>query len=116
MFSGLLLAATLTVIDGDTLRIDGKRLRLVGIDAPEIHACPSYRRCVPGDGQASKRSLQRLLSGSISIRRVGHDRFGRTLAHVYSGGRNVACEMIRLNRAVYVQRWDTGSQLARECR
>jgi micrococcal nuclease len=116
MFSGLLLAAAVTVVDGDTLRIDGERLRLVGIDAPEIHGCPSYRRCVPGDGQAGKRNLQQLLSGSIRIRRVGHDRYGRTLAHVYSNGENVACEMIRLNQAVYVQRWDTGSELARECR
>lgn len=45
------------VVDGDTLRCGPERLRLLGIDAPEIERCPHWRVCAPGDGQASKRSL-----------------------------------------------------------
>ena len=51
MVAALLLAAAVTVVDGDTLKIDGERIRLLGIEAPEIHGCRQGRVCVPGDGQ-----------------------------------------------------------------
>ena len=111
-----LILASCFAVDGDTLRCDGERIRLVGIDAPEIHGCPNYRRCVPGDGNASKRSLEAMMGGRISVQRVGHDRYGRTLAQVYVGGRNLACEQIRRGQAIYVERWDNGGLLAAECR
>lgn len=116
MIGIFLLAAAVTVVDGDTIRLGGERVRLVGIDAPEIHGCPGGRACAPGDGQASKQSLQSLMRGSVSIRRVGHDRYGRTLAHVYVNGVNVACEQIGRGQAIYKRNWDNGLELARECR
>ncbi|WP_037464214.1 thermonuclease family protein [Sphingobium herbicidovorans] len=116
MISSLLLAAAITVVDGDTLRINGERIRLLGIDAPEIHGCRQGRVCVPSDGQASKRSLEAIMSGQISVQRVGQDRYGRTLAQVYVRGRNVACEQLRRGQAVYVGKWDNGGLLAADCR
>lgn len=116
MIAALLLAAAVTVVDGDTLRIDGERIRLLGIDAPEIHGCRQDRVCVPGDGNASKRSLETMMGGRISVQRVGQDRYGRTLAQVYVGGRNVACEQVRRGQAVYVGKWDNGGLLAADCR
>lgn len=116
MIGIFLLAAAVAVVDGDTIRLDGERVRLIGIDAPEIHGCPKGRACAPGDGQASKRSLQNLMNGPISIRRVGYDRYGRTLAHIYVNGVNVACEQIGRGQAVYMRKWDNGLELARECR
>ena len=74
MIFTLLLAAAVTVVDGDTLRINGERVRLLGIDAPEIHGCRQGRVCASGDGQASKRSLEAMMGGRISVRRVGQDR------------------------------------------
>ncbi|MFK4794689.1 thermonuclease family protein [Sphingobium sp. ZW T5_29] len=111
-----LALAAVTVVDGDTLRIDGERIRLLGIDAPEIHGCRPGRVCVPGDGNASKRSLQGMMGGRISVQRVGQDRYGRTLAQVYVGERNVACEQLRRGQAQYVAKWDNGGRLAKECR
>ena len=116
MIIPLLLAAAVTVVDGDTIGIDGERIRLLGIDAPEIHGCRHGRVCVPGDGHASKRSLEGMMSGRISVQRVGQDRYGRTLAQVYVGDRNVACEQVRRGQAQYVAKWDKGGLLARHCR
>jgi len=116
MISALLLAAAVSVVDGDTLRINGERIRLLGIDAPEIHSCRHGRVCVPGDGQASKRSLQAMMGGKINVQRVGSDRYGRTLAQVYVGERNVACEQIRRGQAQYIAKWDNSGLLARDCR
>lgn len=116
MIATLILAAAVIVVDGDTIRAGDERIRLLGIDAPEIHGCRQGRVCVPGDGQASKRSLQMMMGGRVSVQRVGQDRYGRTLAQVYANGQNVACEQIRRGQAVYVAKWDNGGLLARECR
>lgn len=116
MIAAVLLAAAVTVVDGDTLRIDGERIRLLGIDAPEIHGCRQGRVCVPGDGNASKRSLEAMMGGPVSVERAGQARYGRTLAQVYVGGRNIACEQIRRGQAQYVGKWDNGGRLAADCR
>ena len=103
--------------DGDSISCGSTRLRLVGIDAPEISHCRRGRKCVPGDGQASKKSLARGLQlGPIRYRRISIDRYGRTIAAVYARSTNLSCYQLRNGGAVYVARWDTGSVVARECR
>jgi len=81
------------VIDGDTLRCGDERVRLLGIDAPELPGhCQQGRHCAPGDPLASTRSLRAaLLLGPIVIRRIGTDRYGRTLALVNAGRTDLSC-------------------------
>ncbi len=103
--------------DGDSIRCGELRLRLVGIDAPELGKCPRQRTCIPGDGQASKRSLSTGLKlGPIRYRPISTDRYGRTIAAVYAGRTNLSCYQLRRGGAVYVVRWDTASVVSRECR
>jgi endonuclease YncB( thermonuclease family) len=112
----LVLACTITVIDGDTIRCGGERIRLTGIDAPELSRCPTGRQYVKGDGQAAKHALaNRLDRGEITIRRFGQDRYGRTLAAVYVDGVNAACAMLAGGHAEYVAQWDEGQRVARDC-
>jgi endonuclease YncB( thermonuclease family) len=108
-------ATHVSVIDGDTIRIGTEHVRLLGIDAPELHRCPRYRHCAPGDPVASRRNLQRILSGRITISRGPLDRYGRTLAHVYANGRNVACAQLAAGMAIYREDWDNGQRLREEC-
>src|SRR4051812_48974674 len=63
-------------IDGDTLVCDGERIRLNGIDAPELPGhCRPGRRCVVGDPFAAKADLERNIRGGvIAITRLGKDR------------------------------------------
>ena len=69
-------------IDGDTLRMGSERIRLRGIDTPELNE--------PG-GQAARQRLEQLLKeGPIRIVPHGQDVYGRTVADVFAGGRNVA--------------------------
>lgn len=110
-----------TVTDGDTIRCGDERIRLLGIDAPEIHGCRKGRVCVAGDGQASKRSLERAVAGSrLSLRRLGKDRYGRTLGVVYATKNgtttNLACHQMNAGQAEYVGRWDDKGVIAKECR
>ncbi len=113
----LLVALSLcAAIDGDSLRCNGENIRLLGIDAPEFR-CPRNRQCVEGDPQAAKDYLAALIAGrsSLTIERVGQDRYGRTLGVVYVDGYNLSCAMISAGHAAYVERWDNGARVARDC-
>jgi hypothetical protein len=69
-------------IDGDTIRYGTARIRLQGIDTPEL--------AEPG-GQAAKERLEELLrSGTVQIVPHGMDVYGRTVADVFVDGQNVA--------------------------
>lgn len=111
-----MLACTPVVIDGDTLRCGDERIRLLGIDAPEkAGRCRPGRRCAPGDAAASTASLRRALAGRVTINRVGRDRYGRTLATVSAGGRDLSCHQLRAGKAIYRADWDDGRLVARNC-
>jgi micrococcal nuclease len=84
------------VIDGDTIRWNGEKVRLVGFNTPEI----SESRCAAeaSKGEQAKLRLQELLnSGLVSVSATAdqdRDRYGRLLREVRVDGRNVAELMI----------------------
>ena len=69
------------VIDGDTIRLNGERIRLLGIDAPELSRpqCEAERLLAR---QATIRLSELLSSGPWQVRRDGVDVYGRTLARL----------------------------------
>ncbi|MDF0674017.1 MAG: thermonuclease family protein [Nitrospira sp.] len=74
------------VIDGDTIRVGGERIRLRGIDTPEMSEF---------DGPAAKRRLEELLrDGQIRIVPHGRDVYNRLLADVFVNDQNVADTLI----------------------
>lgn len=105
------------VIDGDTLACQGERIRLVGVDAPEMGPCPAYRDCAPGDPLLSKYSLEAALEdGPVQVEVFGLDYYGRTLAIAWAGDTNLSCFQLGHNAAVYVPRWDKGDRIKRACK
>ncbi|MHA0320338.1 thermonuclease family protein [Sphingomonas melonis] len=105
-----------TVTDGDTIRCNGERIRLLGIDATELPGhCRTGRNCAPGDGYASKRSLANAMVGTIRISRVGEDHYGRTLAILSSDRGDLSCWQIQHGEAVYKPQWDDGRRVASIC-
>jgi endonuclease YncB( thermonuclease family) len=73
-------------VDGDTLRLGGERIRLRGIDTPEMSEF---------EGPAAKRRLEELLrSGSIRIVPRGRDVYDRLVADVFVNEQNVAETLI----------------------
>jgi micrococcal nuclease len=104
------------VTDGDTIRCNGERIRLLGIDAPELPGhCRKGRACVAGDPYASTQSLADALAGTILISRAGQDRYGRTLATLFSDKGNLSCWQLKHGQAVYKARWDNGGRVIRTC-
>lgn len=79
--------AEMRVIDGDSLVIDGERIRIFGLDCPELRE--------PG-GPLAKRTMQMLLADkTLTLKRRGRDKYGRTVAKVFADDRDVTCQMIR---------------------
>lgn len=105
-----------SVTDGDTLRCGSERIRLLGIDAPEKGRCQPGRRCAPGNPLASEDSLRSAANGPLIIKRVGQDRYGRTLALVSGPRGDLSCHQPRAGQAIYRGDWDNGGRLAAICR
>jgi len=69
------------VIDGDTVWVDGEKIRLSAIDAPEIEGRCRFERELAA--RARRRLSELLSSQPFTVARSGTDRYGRTLATLY---------------------------------
>lgn len=88
-----------SITDGDTLRAGDERVRLIGIDTPEVSGG------VECYGREATEALARLVPVGSTVRLVAdvepRDRYGRTLAYVYRlDGEHVNLAMARDGYAV----------------
>jgi len=89
------------VVDGDTIHCGKVRIRLYGIDAPELHGCPKGKRCVPGDAVAAREYLQGLTVGGVECRHLSFDNYGRSVADYSSTAtKSLSCAMVAAGHAV----------------
>lgn len=112
------VATNCRVVDGDTLHCDGGRIRLLGIDAPELPGhCASGRDCAPGDPYASTESLSEGLGDGrqVRIQDVGTDRYGRTLALAMGRSEDLSCWQLEHGQAIYKPYWDNDGRVRAIC-
>lgn len=81
------------VVDGDTIRIKGRNIRIAGIDAPELDH--PY-------GRKSKSAMIGLCRGQIITADIKDElTYGRLVATCYlPDGRDVAAELVKIGLAV----------------
>lgn len=113
MPSPAVLAATLiactapTVHDGDTLRCGPERVRLFGVDAPEVR-----RGQTPAEPFAyeARDALIRLTRGRVACRFVERDRYGRFVGKCWSSASpDVNAALIRSGFATEYRRYSKGA-------
>lgn len=103
---GTELAGRARVIDGDTLEIAGQKVRLFGIDAPELD-----QRC-DQDGRvwACGLAARDMLTGAVGRQRLtcavqDIDRYGRNVAICFAGDQDVAALVVRNGMAIAYRRY-----------
>ena len=90
-------AAAQTVTDGDTIKLDGVRWRLWGIDAPELH-----QTCADGwpAGLEATAAMRSLVEGKVVACELrGHDRYRRSIGLCRADGRDLGAAMVELGMA-----------------
>lgn len=85
------------IVDGDTIVLStGEKVRLIGVDTPEI--VDPWKPLEPGAGQASDFLKRFVLGKQVQVRydRERYDKYHRTLAYLYlNDGTLVNSEIIR---------------------
>lgn len=92
-----ILRGPASVVDGDTLRLAGGRVRLLGIDAPELaQTCDDATHAATwACGSAARRALvQRIAGRDVACQPTGRDVYGRWLAACTTEGDDLGREMI----------------------
>lgn len=101
------------VVDGDSLLVSSQRIRLAGIDAPELdqicrHGAVSYP-C----GRDAKTALARLIGGAaVSCAVIGRDRYARDLGECVAGATDLNAAMVRAGHAVAFGNYEVEEGLA----
>ncbi|TBB25195.1 thermonuclease family protein [Rhizobium ruizarguesonis] len=117
-FAAETITGRASVVDGDTIEINGTRIRLNGIDAPE-----SWQKCRRADGSeyrcgaAAAFALDEFLAASRPTRceQVDVDRYHRIVANCFrADGQNVNAWLVRTGNALDWFRYSHGAFAAEQ--
>jgi len=111
------------VIDGDSLRSGKLRIRLFGIDAPEINQkCVNSRGKEWACGKEAKRFLKNLIKNFsvLSCKLIDSDRYGRLVMRCLAGPTDISRALVRAGLALayrrYAQDYISDEELAKSRR
>ena len=95
-------ADNLKIIDGDTIKIKGEKIRFSGIDAPESNYYGKKQVCYLDEieffcGKLSKEKLEEKIGSNLISckRKKNKDRHGRTIAECFVNGESLSKFMVR---------------------
>lgn len=90
------IAGKARVVDGDTLDVDGVRVRLHGLDTPERgQRCPGGPPDLRACGEVATEQLARVIGDAdVRCEVSGGDRYGRAIATCFAGGSDIGAEMV----------------------
>ena len=93
------------VVDGDTVWIDGEKIRILNLDAPEVKgACAKESRIA---AEATRHLIRIVSDQPLAIMRDGEDRYGRTLARIVTPDGDAGQLLIGTGTAA---RWNPGNR------
>jgi endonuclease YncB( thermonuclease family) len=93
------------VHDGDTLTLDGSKVRIWGIDAPELKQQCGGSAC----GVVARDALRDLVRGRVvTCVQVDRDRYQRVVASCAVGGADLGEQMVRSGNALDYRRYSKG--------
>ena len=95
------LTGRFVAADGDSLVQDGRRLRLLGIDAPELAQTCRLDGTEWPCGKEARKALSALVSGrDVLCRGAELDKYGRLLVRCHRGDEDLNAAMVRSGLAL----------------
>ena len=101
-------ADNLKIIDGDTIILNGEKIRFSGIDTPELK-----QTCLQGDqevscGMTAKKLLEEKIgNATIECISEGKDTYKRTLAECFVNGESLSKFLVRNGYAFAYRKYST---------
>ncbi len=103
------VSGILEIVDGDTVYVASRKIRLSGIDSPETD-----QTCLNADGRLSKCGLEskRRLDGrfggkQLTCKLTGGDKYGRALGDCFHSGESMSRWMVRSGWALAFRRYSS---------
>lgn len=94
------------VVDGDSIFIGKKEIRLSGIDAPEYHQlCKNAQDKDYECGLEARKALVKLVGSDFKCQKIVKDRYKREVSECESRGVNINKKMVEIGWAVAYNRY-----------
>lgn len=111
------IAGGAVAIDGDTLVMDGRRIRLRGLDAPELAQTCERAGVTYRCGEEARAAARALVVGQpVSCLARGRDRYDRLLATCAVRGLDIGADLVRRGLAVSFGGYESEEREARDAR
>ena len=86
----------LKVVDGDTIYLDGKKIRFTGIDTPELkQTCIKHGTKDQCGLTAKKILIDKISNNSVECISEGKDQYKRTLAECFVNNESLSSHLVR---------------------
>lgn len=106
MATSAAISGTAHVADGDTMRVGARRVRLSGVDAPELsQRCGPDSRKVACGATAAEWLRRRVEGRPITCEQVDTDRYGRSVAICRVAGEDIGAAIVEAGWATAYRRY-----------
>ena len=94
------------ITDGDTIRINGEKIRFSGIDTPELRqTCLKQKIKVPCGITAKQILIDKIADNKIVCIREGKDQYKRTLAECFVNDESLSSYLVKSGYAFAYRRY-----------
>ena len=108
MFFNISFAGNLKIIDGDTIILNGEKIRFSGIDTPELkQTCLHADRKVSCGITAKKLLAEKIGGETLECTSEGKDTYKRTLAECFVNGESLSKFLVRRGYAFAYRKYST---------
>ena len=108
LWSGISSANSLRVVDGDTIILNGEKIRFSGIDTPELkQTCLKDDQEVPCGMTAKRLLAEKIDNTTIECISEGKDAYKRTLAECFVNGESLSKFLVRSGYAFAYRKYST---------
>ena len=96
------------VIDGDTIHLNGEKIRFTGIDTPELkQTCNKDNKIIPCGIEARQLLIDKIRDNKVKCKREGKDQYKRTLAECFVNGESLSKFLVRSGYAFAYRKYST---------